>query len=134
MDATGPFQTMLGQYCQEIGKQNREAINLWAALKWCWPRQFGQWLSAHPTPEFIREELAAAGYLCPSPSLFPRRSAEPNRITGADDHAGLCMTMRWRNARNSACKRAASARHRGARITQLGADRTTSRQTEDCRP
>jgi hypothetical protein len=86
MDATGPFETMLGQYRQQIGKQNREAINLWAALTWCWPRQFGQWLSAHPTPEFIRGELAAAGYLCPSPSLFPRRRAEPNRITGADDH------------------------------------------------
>jgi hypothetical protein len=69
MDATGPFETMLGQYCQEIGKQNREAINLWAALTWCWPKQFGQWQSAHPTPELIREELAAAGYLRPSPLL-----------------------------------------------------------------
>ena len=97
MDATGPFETMLGQYRQEIGQQNREVINLWAALKWCWPREFGQWLSAHPTPEFIRNELAAAGYLCPSPSLFTRRSARPNRITRADDHAVLCTTMRWRN-------------------------------------
>lgn len=97
MGATGPFEAMLGQYRQEIGQQNRDVINLWAALRWCWPREFGQWLSAHPTPEFIRNELAAAGYLSPSPPLFPRRSAKPNRITGADDHAVLCVTMRWRS-------------------------------------
>jgi hypothetical protein len=63
MNATASFETMLGQYCQEVRQQNRGAVNLWGALKWCWPRQFSQWLSAHPTPEFIRKELAAAGYL-----------------------------------------------------------------------
>jgi hypothetical protein len=63
MNATASFETMLGQYCQEVRQQNRGAVNLWGALKWCWPRQFSQWLSTHPTPEFIRRELTAAGYL-----------------------------------------------------------------------